>query len=122
MQTVLGSGGQIAEELTRELRRNFTDDIRLVGRNPRKVHETDQLVPADLMDAEATDKAVVGSEVVYLTVGLPMDSGLWELIRRGEDAHLSDGVQRGIVRCDIGARQAAIEEVTVLGLRRPSEI
>jgi len=78
MQTVLGSGGQIAEELTRELRRNFTDDIRLVSRNPRKVHDTDQLVPADLMDADATDRAVAGSDIVYLTVGLPMDAGLWE--------------------------------------------
>ena len=78
MQTILGSGGQIAEELTRELRRNFTDDIRLVSRNPREVADADQLVPADLMDAEATDAAVAGSEIVYLTVGLPADSGLWE--------------------------------------------
>ncbi|MCI1747898.1 MAG: NAD-dependent epimerase/dehydratase family protein [Acidipropionibacterium sp.] len=78
MQTVLGSGGQIAEELTRELRRNFTDDIRLVSRHPRKVHESDQLVSADLMDAEATDAAVSGSDIVYLTVGLPMNSELWE--------------------------------------------
>lgn len=78
MQTVLGSGGQIAEELTRELGRNFTDDIRLVSRNPRKVHDTDQLVPADLMDADATDRAVARSDIVYLTVGLPMDAGLWE--------------------------------------------
>ncbi|WP_150459945.1 NAD-dependent epimerase/dehydratase family protein [Nesterenkonia ebinurensis] len=78
MQTVLGSGGQIAEELTRELHRNFTHDIRLVSRTPRKVHETDQLIPTDLMDAEATDKAVAGSDIVYLTVGLPMNSGLWE--------------------------------------------
>lgn len=78
MQTVLGSGGQIAEELTRELRRNVTDDIRLVSRNPRKVNESDQLLPADLMDAAATERAVAGSEIVYLTVGLPMDSALWE--------------------------------------------
>ncbi|MGY1433566.1 NAD-dependent epimerase/dehydratase family protein [Streptomyces reniochalinae] len=78
MQTVLGSGGQIAEELTRELHRNFTHDIHLVSRKPSKVHETDQLVPADLMDAEATDAAVAGSGIVYLTVGLPMDSALWE--------------------------------------------
>jgi nucleoside-diphosphate-sugar epimerase len=78
MQTVLGSGGQIAEELTRELYRNVTHDIRLVSRNPGKVHESDQLVAADLTDAEATDAAVAGSDVVYLTVGLPMDSGLWE--------------------------------------------
>ncbi|WP_435135585.1 NAD-dependent epimerase/dehydratase family protein [Actinacidiphila sp. bgisy144] len=78
MQTVLGSGGQIAEELTRELYRNVTHDIRLVSRNPAKVHDSDQLVAADLTDAEATDAAVAGSDVVYLTVGLPMDSGLWE--------------------------------------------
>lgn len=39
MQTVLGAGGQIAEGLTRELHRNFSADIRLVSRNPRKVHE-----------------------------------------------------------------------------------
>ncbi len=78
MQTVLGSGGQIAEELTRELRRRFTDDIRLVSRNPRTVNSTDQLVSADLMDAEATSRAVAGSDIVYLTVGMPMDSDLWE--------------------------------------------
>lgn len=35
MQTVLGAGGQIADELVRELHRHFTDDIRLVSRHPR---------------------------------------------------------------------------------------
>ena len=78
MQTVLGSGGQIAEELTRELHRSYTQDIRLVSRKPRQVNDTDQLVPADLMDAQATERAVAGSDIVYLTVGLPMDSGMWE--------------------------------------------
>lgn len=78
MQTVLGAGGQIAEELTRELRRNHTHDIRLVSRNPRTVNDSDQLVSADLMDAEATQAAVKGSQIVYLTVGLPMNSELWE--------------------------------------------
>lgn len=78
MQTVLGANGQIAQELTRELSRGFTRDIRLVSRNPRKVHETDQLFAADLTDAEATAAAVEGSEIVYLTVGLPMNSRLWE--------------------------------------------
>ena len=52
MQTVLGANGQIAEELTRYLHDNITDDIRLVSRNPAKLHDTDQLFPADLMDAE----------------------------------------------------------------------
>ncbi|MGW2169309.1 NAD-dependent epimerase/dehydratase family protein [Streptomyces sp. NPDC001705] len=78
MQTVLGANGPIGEELTRELYRSFTPDIRLVSRNPTKVHDTDQLVKADLTDPEATARAVEGSEVAYLTVGLPMDSQLWE--------------------------------------------
>ncbi len=78
MQTVLGAGGQIAEELTRELYRNYTRDIRLVSRHPRKIHETDQLVQADLTDAEATASAVEGSDIVYFTAGLPMNSELWE--------------------------------------------
>lgn len=78
MQTVLGANGQIAEELTRYLHDNVTHEIRLVSRNPRKVHDTDQLLQANLMDADATVAAVEGSDIAYLTVGLPMDSTLWE--------------------------------------------
>ena len=78
MQTVLGANGQIAEVLTRYLHDNITDDIRLVSRHPVKVHDTDQLLSADLMDADATARAVAGSDIAYLTVGLPIDSGLWE--------------------------------------------
>ncbi|MFF9627365.1 NAD-dependent epimerase/dehydratase family protein [Streptomyces griseosporeus] len=78
MHTVLGANGPIGEELTRELYRGFTQDIRLVSRNPTKVHDTDQLVKADLTDPAASERAVEGSEIAYLTVGLPMDSNLWE--------------------------------------------
>ncbi len=78
MQTILGANGQIAEELVRELHRNYTNDIRLVSRNPKKINDSDQLFPANLMDKEATEKAVEGSEIAYLTVGLPMNSQLWE--------------------------------------------
>lgn len=78
MQTILGANGQIAEELARALYQNYTQDIRLVSRNPKKIHQTDQLMSANLMDAEATDKAVAGSAIAYLTVGLPMNSALWE--------------------------------------------
>ncbi len=77
MQTILGANGQIAEELARELYRNYTTDIRLVSRNPKKVNNTDQLFPANLMDAEATDKAVEGSDIAYLTVGLPNNAQMW---------------------------------------------
>ena len=78
MQTILGANGQIAEELARELHDHYTTDIRLVSRNPKKVNDTDQLFSANLLDAQATEKAVVGSDIAYLTVGLPMNAQMWE--------------------------------------------
>lgn len=77
MQTILGASGQIGQELALSLKRDFTDDIRLVSRNPRKVNETDRLHRADLLDAMATMRAVEGSDIVYLTAGLPMDTRVW---------------------------------------------
>lgn len=77
MQTILGANGQIGRELARCLKQDFTNDIRLVSRKPQKVNDTDQLMSADLLDAEQTLRAVEGSEIVYLTVGLPMDTQRW---------------------------------------------
>jgi len=78
MQTILGANGQIAEELARELKRNYTDEIRLVSRNPKKVNDTDTLFAANLLDKERADEAVKGSDIAYFTLGLPMDSQMWE--------------------------------------------
>lgn len=77
MQTILGANGQIGQELARELKRNYTSDIRLVSRNPVKVNDTDSLFPANLLDVERTKEAVRGSEIAYLTVGLPMNTEMW---------------------------------------------
>jgi uncharacterized protein YbjT (DUF2867 family) len=74
MQTVLGANGQIAVELARELHRAYTEDLRLVSRNPRKVSESDVVMRADLLDAGQTAAAVEGSDVVYFTAGLPAKS------------------------------------------------
>lgn len=38
----------------------------------------DQLFPANLLDAAQTDRAVAGSEIIYFTAGLPMNSDMWE--------------------------------------------
>jgi nucleoside-diphosphate-sugar epimerase len=78
MQTILGSGGQIAIGLAQTLRQSYTADIRLVSRRPSKVDDADEIVVADLLDVEATVKAVSGSETVYFTAGLPPDTELWE--------------------------------------------
>lgn len=78
MQTILGANGQIATELARELHRKYTNDVRLVSRNPLKVNTTDSLISANLLDAKQTLDAVKGSSVVYFTAGLPPDTALWE--------------------------------------------
>ncbi|SFS96366.1 hypothetical protein SAMN04487906_2369 [Zhouia amylolytica] len=67
MQTILGANGQIAIALAEELKRHYTSDIRLVSRNPKKVNETDQLFPANLLDAVETDLAVNGGSKMILT-------------------------------------------------------
>lgn len=76
MQTILGAGGSIGQELARELSA-FTDHIRLVSRNPQKVNPADELFPADLPDQAQIDKAVAGSEVVYITVGFEYAIKVW---------------------------------------------
>ncbi|OJV52471.1 MAG: NAD-dependent dehydratase [Bacteroidetes bacterium 43-16] len=78
MQTILGANGQIGEELARELKKNFTSDIRIVSRNAKKVNDTDMVFSADLSVKEQAIEAVKGSEIAYFTLGLPISSDLWE--------------------------------------------
>ncbi|KAA9345551.1 NAD-dependent epimerase/dehydratase family protein [Adhaeribacter soli] len=77
MQTILGAGGSIGTELSKELTA-YTNKIRLVSRHPQKVNHTDELFPADLTNAEETDKAVAGSEIVYLVAGLEYKLSVWQ--------------------------------------------
>ncbi|MBL1222974.1 NAD-dependent epimerase/dehydratase family protein [Chryseobacterium sp. L7] len=78
MQTILGANGQIGEELARELKRNYTSDIRIVSRNAAKVNDTDTVFSADLSDREQAIEAVKGSKIAYFTLGMPMNTELWE--------------------------------------------
>lgn len=77
MQTILGSGGAIGTELAKALK-DFTTDIRLVSRNPQKVNPSDQLLTADLLNANEVQQAVAGSAVVYVTVGFPYNLKIWQ--------------------------------------------
>ncbi len=76
MQTILGVG-TVGTELAKALT-TYTKNIRLVGRNPKKVNQNDELFQADLTNLEETIRAVEGSEVVYLTVGIPYSTKVWE--------------------------------------------
>lgn len=77
MQTILGSGGDIGRLLAKELKK-YTGTVRLVARNPSQVNGDDELFKANLLYAEEVNKAVKGSDVVYLTVGLKYDVRIWE--------------------------------------------
>ncbi len=77
MQTILGSGGIIANHISKTLS-EYTSSIRLVSRNPKTVTGKEELVSADLTSAEQVMKAVKGSEIVYLTAGLTYNIKIWQ--------------------------------------------
>lgn len=77
MQTILGSTGIIGRTLAKELAQ-YTDKIRLVSRNPKKVNEGDELVKADLLNSQQVTDAVKGSDIVYLTAGLKYNTKAWQ--------------------------------------------
>jgi nucleoside-diphosphate-sugar epimerase len=77
MQTILGSGGGIGIPLAKELK-NYTDSIRLVSRIPKKINDTDELFPLDVTDLTQIDKAIAGSEVVYVVIGFEYKLSVWQ--------------------------------------------
>jgi NAD dependent epimerase/dehydratase family. len=77
MQTVIGSGGTIGIPLTKELKK-YTEKIRLVSRNPKKVNESDELFPLDIKNHSGIEKAVAGSDVVYITIGFDYKLKVWQ--------------------------------------------
>jgi nucleoside-diphosphate-sugar epimerase len=76
MHTILGANGTIGSILAKELTA-YTSSIRLVSRNPKKVNPQDELFPADLSDPQMVEKAIAGSEVVYLLVGFDYNLKVW---------------------------------------------
>jgi nucleoside-diphosphate-sugar epimerase len=77
LQTILGSGGSIGVPLAKELTR-YTNQLRLVSRNPKKVNDSDLLFAADLSDVNQVDKAIEGSEIVYITIGFEYRLKVWQ--------------------------------------------
>jgi nucleoside-diphosphate-sugar epimerase len=77
MQTILGANGTIGTLLAAELPK-FNDRVRLVSRNPHRINDTDELLSVDLTLPGSVDRAVKGSDVVYLMVGFNYNIKVWE--------------------------------------------
>ena len=76
LQTILGAGGVIGEELMRELL-VFTNRVRLVRRHPAPPGPNMEAVGADLLNPAQASEAVRGSDVAYLVAGLPYIASVW---------------------------------------------
>src|ERR1700686_4859359 len=77
MITILGAGGAIGSELV-QLLAATKQPFRLVGRNPKAAPGASETFAADVTDEDQTIRAVAGSSVVHLLVGLKYDHKLWE--------------------------------------------
>jgi len=79
MITILGAGGAISSELVKELTpRN--EPIRLVSRNPKLLPGAAEAVAADLSNLDDTVRAVSGSRIAFLLVGLKYDITVWRAL------------------------------------------
>jgi len=77
MITILGAGGAIGSELAKLLAAK-SQPFRLVGRHPQKTPGAAETLSADLTDKDQTIRAVAGSSVVHLLVGLKYSHKVWE--------------------------------------------
>ena len=77
MITILGAGGAIGNELVKLLAAK-NEPFRLVCRNPKATPGATETFAADLTDRDQTVRAVAGSSVVHLLVGLKYDRRVWQ--------------------------------------------
>lgn len=76
MITILGAGGTIANGLAKRLA-SRNQPFRLVSRKPKQEAHAAEIVAADVSDREQAIRAVAGSSVVHLVIGLKYDHKLW---------------------------------------------
>ena len=76
MQTILGAGGAIVAVLIKEFARTG-QSLRLVSRDPKLVPGATEIISADISDSDQTIRALSGSSIVYLLVGLKYDLRVW---------------------------------------------
>lgn len=77
MITILGAGGAIGNEFAKLLAAK-NQPFRLVSRSPRSAPGATESLAADLTDRDEAIRAVAGSSVVHLVVGLKYDYKTWQ--------------------------------------------
>jgi len=73
--TILGAGGSVGNALASELL-NKNENVRLVSRSGFSIQGA-EVFKADLNSYNETLKSIEGSDMAYLTVGLPYNSKIW---------------------------------------------
>ena len=76
MITVLGAGGAIANHLVPLLAAR-KEPFRVVSRTARPAAGAAEVIAADLTDRDQTLRAVAGSSIVFLLVGIKYDHKIW---------------------------------------------
>jgi nucleoside-diphosphate-sugar epimerase len=76
-QIILGAGGSIGTALTKNLKQ-YTNEIYLFARNPKKVNEEDILIKGNLLNTVQTVNALQNMDVAYLVAGLPYETKIWK--------------------------------------------
>lgn len=74
--SIIGGNGTIGMEAVRHLAQAGCQ-VRVVQRHPKPLAGATATVSADVFDLDGLTKAVEGSEVVYLVIGLPYDAKTW---------------------------------------------
>lgn len=75
LHTLLGANGTIANALVPVLQEH-QEQIRLVSRTAKRVEGTEN-ISANLLDRDQVYRAVEGSDIVYLLVGLQYKAAVW---------------------------------------------
>jgi len=74
--TILGANGTIATELIPVLKKHNVN-IRLVSRTPQHIEGTES-VTANALNSEEVLSAILGSDVVYLVIGITYNAKIWK--------------------------------------------
>jgi nucleoside-diphosphate-sugar epimerase len=76
VHSVVGGNGTIGAVAVRHLAAAGCE-VRIVQRHPRLIEGAVATASADVLDLDGLTKAVEGSDVIYLILGLPYDAKVW---------------------------------------------